>query len=89
MAIKKNITTESGFSCDSYMIVQNLIYIKDEATQGQLLKFKDQASKDAGLQPFSVWNFTFKFDINSSKNIIEQAYDAIKLHPDYSDCVDV
>ena len=61
--------------------------IPDEKSRFEI--FKDQAARNEGMAPLRMWNFAFTYDINSSLNIVAQAYMALKCNQDFSDCSDV
>jgi hypothetical protein len=89
MAIQKTVTTEHGFNCNAYMVVEDVAHYKKGAAQGRLFFFKDKDSRDAGKTPFYIWNFAFAYDLSSELNIVTQAYLAIKNNPEYANCQDV
>lgn len=90
MALQKQLQTDQGFDCpQAYLMIQEIFYLKNSSTSGRLSIYKDKQARDDNKEPIYVFNFIFQYDITSNKNIIEQAYAAIKTLPEYSDCIDV
>lgn len=90
MALEKNYTTVHGLDCPCfYLIVTEARYSKGQESQGTIAGYRDMQARDLDLQPLLISHFGFKFDVNSPKNIITQAYEQVKLDPFYADAIDV
>ncbi len=90
MAIEKCIVTSHGLECPSaYIIIVEARHLKNGPSIAEVLIFKDNAAKNAGLSPLETCHAGFVYDLNNSKNIIGQAYDALKTMDKYSNGQDV
>lgn len=90
MALKKLITTDYGIDCaDCYIIAKKIVAYKDQLATCEFWFFKDQSARIADKAPVKKLEISFTFDLEVDKNILKQAYLALKSMQEYSDSVDV
>ena len=92
MAIKTNYNSNMGITLqDAYIRIDNLNYTKqidgDAEFKYMVEVYKDQTAKDNKAVPVDHCNYLFTADLNSTDNLIVQAYADLKSkYPDSEDC---
>lgn len=87
MAIKKTVLTASGLTVDAaYCRVSLPTLISKVAMQFDLACFN--VSPEANPTPAAVFSFECAYEMDSNKNIFEQAYLHVKSLPDWAGAVD-
>lgn len=90
MALKKNIVTKYGLACsECYLVVSQIGYMKGQQSSLVLVGFVNQEARLAGALPIFQDSFVFDLDPSLAMSAVAQAYEAIKLNPEYEDAIDV
>lgn len=63
-------------------------YEKQEKCECLINIFSDETARINRVHPLDIVLFKFQYDKNSKTNIIEQAYNAFKSHPDWDGGID-
>lgn len=87
MAIKKTVLTASGLTVDAaYCRTALPTLTSKESMRFDLACFN--VSPEANPTPAVVFSFECSYEMDSNKNIFEQAYLHIKSLPEWADAVD-
>ena len=90
MALQKEFTTGQGFYCPvAYIIITEIFYMKENNSQCKIVAFKDKEARHLGMEELFSRNISFRYDVESELNLVEQAYMAVKNNIDFLDCIDV
>ena len=80
MAIQKSTNTIHGFTCpEAYYMITDVEYRKDEKIRARAIIFKDIDGRQNGDPIIGAKGVDFDLDLESTDNIITQAYNALKL----------
>ena len=90
MAFQKAFKTKQGMDCpEFYLVVEEARWVKGRQTVCIVAGYKDNNARKNNAEPFLFLHYDFKYDISSPKNIIQQAYEQLKLEDFYKDALDV
>lgn len=82
MALKKDFTTDTGLTCTgAYIRVDSVTATKD----GMIASVRWH--KESGVKPFHAKGYSLPYDFNG-KNAIAQAYDGLKILPEFAGAQD-
>lgn len=90
MALQINTTTLQDMACSAaYVVIERGSYRKDTGKVRCIAQvYRDVDSRDAGQPP--IWNHGFTYTYNlTGGEMIEQAYNALKLETEMSGYIDV
>jgi hypothetical protein len=70
-------------------VAEELDWVIRGETTATAYVWSDQVARKNRVQPIKHFSFEFEFDLESPKNIYQQAYEALKSTPEFSSATDV
>ena len=91
MALQHDLQTPQGLLIpNGYIVLVSIQWQKGQTHYGTALPWVSKEDRDAGREPFQVpIHVQFQYDVESSENILQQAYAALKAIPELADSIDV
>lgn len=84
--IWKNIDDEVYTEIDDKTV---LTWEKQEICEALVGIYQDANSRFNRVAALDILRIQFKYDINSNRNLIQQAYDKLKTIPEFKDGIDI